>query len=99
MQDMPENHEKERGRETESVRGRGREEAAHLNVLHVHVAGAVGGVLALSRGGGEVKYRNNGFASARKMLNENFLTTCHGRQAGAAGGAKRKEGRGSAGGA
>lgn len=23
-----------------------------------------------------VKYRNNGFASARKMLNEKFLTTC-----------------------
>lgn len=44
-------------------------------------------------GGGKVKYRNNGFASARKMLNENFLTTCHGRQAGAAGEQReRKEG-------
>lgn len=53
MQDMPENHEKERGRE--SVGGRGREEAAHLNVLHVHVAGAVAGsACTFQRGGGRL---------------------------------------------
>lgn len=56
MQDMPENHEKERGRETESVRGRGREEGAHLNVLHVHVAGAVAGsACTFQRGGGRLR--------------------------------------------
>lgn len=53
MQDMPENHEKERGRE--SIRGRGREEGAHLNVLHVHVAGAVAGsACTFQRGGGRL---------------------------------------------
>lgn len=70
---------KKGGREKE-----GAEVAAHLNVLHVlamlaklHVAGA--GMLHFEDAGdgdGGVKYRNNGFASARKMVNEKFLTTC-----------------------